>query len=125
MKITRVYAPRVWRMAAVSYTLFTGTLLALTASLGSGPLPAVFWIVLVGMAAYRGNDRLAAARAAISHPSIRTRRWFYRMASPLVAFLFLGNVAASLWSRTLTWKGVTYRRNAPNDTAVLGRVPSE
>ncbi len=123
MKITRVYAPAVWRMALVSYTLFTGTLLALTLSLGSGPLPALFWLTLVGMAAYRGNNRLAAARRTISHPSIQTRRWFYCLASPLIAFLFLGNIAAAIWSRKIVWKGITYRMNAPNDTVVLGRDP--
>jgi hypothetical protein len=126
MKITRVYAPRVWRVGVVSYTLFTATLAALTWSLGSGPLPVAFWTTLVVMAAYRGNLRLAAARRAISHPSIRTRRWFYRLASPLVAFLFLGNIAAAVWSRTIVWKGVRYRMNSPNDTVVLGRdLPDE
>jgi cellulose synthase/poly-beta-1,6-N-acetylglucosamine synthase-like glycosyltransferase len=121
MRITRVYSPGIWKVALASYSLFTGTLVALAFSVVSGPAPAAFWIVLVGLAAVRADYRLVAARRSIDDPSLRGRRWFYRLAAPLLAFLYLGNLLAAAGSRRIVWKGVTYRMDSPRRTIIEDR----
>ena len=118
IKITRVYAPSVWRIGFTSYTLFNVTFLWLALRLGSGTVAVGLWISLYLLAAVRANARLQAAKLSISASSPTVGRWFYLLAPPFVALLYQWNLIASLFSRRIDWKGIRYTMIGPNRTIV-------
>jgi ceramide glucosyltransferase len=119
IRITRVYAPRIWRVSFVSYTLFNLTFLWMSVLILAGRWWLLGpWLAVYGLATLRSEVRRRAVRHAISHPSLETRRWFYRLATPLVALLYQVNFVLSALSRRIVWKDVVYRMISPEETQV-------
>ncbi|HEX8070448.1 MAG TPA: glycosyltransferase family 2 protein [Pyrinomonadaceae bacterium] len=130
MKITRVYAPHLWRIVLGSNLLFVlvffgGVLLAL-ARLTTG---ASFWppLVLVGviylLGAAKAALRLRAVALALAPAGVRfggRTHAAHPTLWPLTAALYAGNALAAALSRRLDWRGIAYELKSPNETIVQG-----
>ncbi|MFN0120599.1 MAG: glycosyltransferase [Blastocatellia bacterium] len=130
MIITRVYAPAVWKMTALtqafySLTFWTSLLyLGLTALRGNTDIRVALTlggIFLCG--AVSGVMRYLTATRVID--SVREQSggdwWGYALLFPFSSLIYLYNIARSALTRTITWRGIQYRMNSPGNTEILGR----
>lgn len=130
--ITKVYAPKLWRMVCLTNLLFTvvflsaiGLLLDRVARGGNltWPMLALALIYLPGVA--KGIVRVWAV--GLMRPELADElqrfRWAYWLFHPLVSLLYVVNGFASAISREITWRGIRYRLVSPMVTEVIG--PSE
>lgn len=120
IKITRVYAPGVWRLAFVGFTVFLAAFGWLTLMLPVEPRAWIPWSVLYVLAGVRADVAHQAAQRSIDDPALARDRWLYRLLPPLAALLYGYNLWASLVSRRVAWKGIRYTMVAPDRTRVEG-----
>jgi ceramide glucosyltransferase len=131
MTITRVYAPHVWRLALVSHLLFNVTFWGGLLLVGVRNRPALDWLlaaIFVAGVASAAIRRIVAGKVLTRHLDLETAalpRWTWLMVvvSPGVSLLYLYNLAASAWSRRITWRGIGYEMVSPSETLV--RHPAE
>ncbi|HJQ34189.1 MAG TPA: glycosyltransferase family 2 protein [Pyrinomonadaceae bacterium] len=128
LKITRVYAPHLWRLVLVSNLLFVlvffgGLVLtAARAALGlsfAWPLTLVSVIFLLGV--WKAFFRLRAVALALEDQHDRLRRgvWAHLLLWPLTAALFLYNALAAAASRRIVWRGIGYELKSPTETEII------
>ncbi|MGC1414172.1 MAG: glycosyltransferase family 2 protein, partial [Candidatus Acidiferrum sp.] len=126
--ITRVYAERIWAIAAGTHllyclTLLLGTLLTLSAffaSLAAFPFAALTFLpVLLSM--IRGALRAAGVSEVLPayKSQIAGQAWIYVLLTVFVPFLYVGNFLTSLITRKIRWRGVTYEVISPEQTRIL------
>ena len=118
IRITRIYAPRIWALGVTTYTLFNITFLWLTLAMFTEVPFFLLWLAVYALAGVRADARLQAASHVIHHSSLAEHRWFYRLSPPLVGILYQMNFVASFWSRRVVWKGIRYTLISPNRTRV-------
>jgi GT2 family glycosyltransferase len=119
IRITRVYAPRIWRIGIVTYTLFNLTFFWTSVAILTGRWGLILpWVIIYGLTVARSELRLRSVRHVIDDPSVEARRWFYRLSTPLVTLLYELNFALSIVSRRITWKNVVYTMVSPAETRV-------
>jgi cellulose synthase/poly-beta-1,6-N-acetylglucosamine synthase-like glycosyltransferase len=129
LKITRVYAPHLWRLVLVSNLLFVAvffgglTLAAARAALGlsfAWPLAAVAVIFLLGV--WKSFFRLRAVALALEdqHERLRAGVWAHLLLWPLTAAVFLYNAVAAGLSRRIVWRGIGYELKSPAETEIIG-----
>ncbi|HVG39250.1 MAG TPA: glycosyltransferase [Pyrinomonadaceae bacterium] len=130
MKITRVYAPHFWKIVLVTGTIFAGVFFGGLVVVGHGLLTgkgfipplmfvAVIFLLGAGKAVYRlravglvlGGDRRESAAGAAAH-----LLWW-----PAASLLFTINAYAALFSRRITWRGITYELKSPVETVIIER----
>jgi cellulose synthase/poly-beta-1,6-N-acetylglucosamine synthase-like glycosyltransferase len=132
LKITRVYAPHLWRIVLVSNFLFVavfyGGLALALARYGRGlpyatPLVLVACLFALGSAkaclrlravalAFAPERKIWRAPAVAAHVSL----W------PLASALFLYNALAAALSRRICWRGITYELKSPSETVIINRT---
>jgi cellulose synthase/poly-beta-1,6-N-acetylglucosamine synthase-like glycosyltransferase len=128
LKITRVYAPHLWRFVLISNLLFVtvffgGIALAATrAALGldaEWPLAVVSVVFLLGV--WKSFFRLRAVALVLEdrHAELRAGLWAHLLLWPLTAALFLHNSLAAALSRRITWRGIEYELKSPVETAII------
>ncbi|HYY42227.1 MAG TPA: hypothetical protein VE775_05800, partial [Pyrinomonadaceae bacterium] len=129
LKITRVYAPHLWRIVLASNLLFVmvfygGLLLvgwrAWRGAAFAMPLTLIAAIFLLG--ATKAHLRLRAAALVLATEGVRPRGatlcaqlslW------PVTAALYAYNAIAAGLSRRIKWRGIAYELRAPTETVVL------
>lgn len=127
MKITRVYAPHLWKAVLVSGMLFVPTffggiaLVIARAALGltyAWPLLLLAMVYLLGV--WKAWLRLSAVRLALKgHSDLLRRDAFSQLFLwPLTTLLFLYNALAAAFSRRITWRGITYELRSPTETII-------
>lgn len=128
MRITRVYSPRVWRLACVSHGLynltFWGGFLWLMVSSLTGTLNRSLAILLAGVflfGAITGVMRafVAARLLAAGHGR---KWWAYLSLGPVVSLVYLYNIIASARTTRIVWRGIGYDLISPNETVILHRA---
>jgi cellulose synthase/poly-beta-1,6-N-acetylglucosamine synthase-like glycosyltransferase len=128
--ITKVYSKRNWALGAATHFLYCLTLplgLAVTLTNFFATLPAFHLAILTFvpmlLAAIRGGLRVSAATSVL--PSSRTQiagqAWMYIVLGIFIPYLFLGNFVASLFTRKIKWRGVTYELVSPQQTRILAQ----
>jgi ceramide glucosyltransferase len=119
--IGRIYAPYSWTVSMlVHLTSLTLGALGLTA-IASGE-----WFASVLLLSYwviNGIGSLAVCRAALRRLSARgfavhQRLWPQALWGPAVTALALVNMVASLTTRTITWRGISYTMRSPQHVVV-------
>ena len=88
-------------------------------------LPAFHLVMLTFLpmllAAIRGGLRVAGATEVL--PALRAhivgQAWMYIVLGVFIPYLFLLNFAASLFTRKIRWRGVTYELISPQQTRIL------
>ena len=113
IKITRVYWPALFALAAVSHTLYSGFLIAglLTAIQGSR-LAAVLLASVLSLSAANGAIR---ARAL----GFERHRWAYAVLAPVSSLLTLQAVVRAFFSRRIEWRGRVYEMRSPHETVIV------
>ena len=112
--ITRVYHPALWRIGFAGHIIFNAAFWSLPFA-----HPAL-WLAVYGMAAAKSWIRYTAVRKIVAAPALSRRAWFYILASPLVASLYLYNLIASTLSTEIVWREIHYKLISPNETLVFG-----
>ncbi len=131
LKITRVYAPHLWRIVLISNLLFVAVffggiaLASVRAALGlsfAWPLFLVCVIFLLGM--WKAFFRLRAVALALDeyHAELRAGLWAHLLLWPLAAALFLYNALAAALSRRIVWRGIGYELISPTETAIISPI---
>lgn len=129
LKITRVYAPKLWAFVLVSNLLFVSVffgglaLAAWRAAAGlsyAWPLVIVSAVFLLGL--WKAFFRLRAAALVLEehHGRLRRDAWAHLTLWPLTAALFLYNAAAAGLSRRIVWRGIGYELKSPTETEIIG-----
>lgn len=130
MRITRIYAPRIWQLACTSHLLynltFWGGLAWLMAAAILGKLSFVLALLLTGiflLGATTGWTRAVVATQLLVSNRARIHKlwWAYVLLGPLVSLLYLYNVFASAWSNRIVWRGIGYEMTSPHETNILHR----
>ena len=130
IKITRAYAPHLWKFvflgsALFTLTFFAGSLLVLArASLGlSFIIPLALLCVIFLLGAAKGFVRWQAAMI----PLAKYRRELWRdlaaqiLLWPFASLLYLYNAIAAGLSRRIQWRGITYELKSPTEAVIISR----
>jgi ceramide glucosyltransferase len=126
--ITRVYASKMWRAAALTHllyclTLLLGFYLILTTLFEGRP---VFHLVILGflpllLSSIRAGLRLSGVTEAL--PTARTQIMglasVYILLPLVMPFLYLANLVNSLLTRKIRWRGLVYELISPQQTRVF------
>jgi cellulose synthase/poly-beta-1,6-N-acetylglucosamine synthase-like glycosyltransferase len=130
IKITRVYAPHLWKFVLLGGVLFAptffgGSLLVLVrAALG---LSFVIPLVLIGVIFLLGAAKGFVRWQAVMIPLARYRRELRRdlaaqiLLWPFASLLYLYNGIAAGLSRRIEWRGITYELKSPSETVIISR----
>jgi cellulose synthase/poly-beta-1,6-N-acetylglucosamine synthase-like glycosyltransferase len=134
IKITRVYAPHLWKLVLFSNLLFVlvfyGGLALSAARAAAGhtfewPLALTCAIYLLGT--WKAFFRLHAVALPLGqyHAELRRGVWAHLLLWPLASVLYLYNALAAALSRRINWRGITYELKSPTETAIISGVPTE
>lgn len=127
MKITRVYAPDLWKLSLVGSGLFclvtVWSLLLLFSTDRTAFWPGVLTLLLVSIFSF-GKARLRMKAVELALPRYqcglqKQRIWQYTLWLLTPPIFFYNAVAAGL-SRRMVWRGRTYELVSPNETRVIG-----
>ena len=126
--ITRVYAQKMWGIAAGTHLLYClslviGTILTLNDFLATRPafhLAALTFLPVL-LAMIRGALRAAGVSEVLpAHRSqIAGQAWIYVLLTVFIPFLYLVNFISSLLTRKIRWRGITYELIAPEQTRIV------
>lgn len=111
--ITRVYNPRMWRLAFVSQLIFNVAFWPLLVR--GSLLAAVIYLLSVG----KNWVRLDAVRSVLPSAVLSNSRWFYILSSPFIGLLYLYNLLRSAFTREIVWRQIHYKLISPSQTDVL------
>ncbi|PWT88391.1 MAG: hypothetical protein C5B55_13195 [Blastocatellia bacterium] len=130
IKITRVYAPQLWKPLLLGSSLFVivffgGWLLAvIRASLGSDVrLLIAVLLFLFALGAWKSIIRWRAVRLPLAHyrRELNIDLFSQIFLWPLASLLFLYNAIVAGFSRRIDWRGITYELKSPNETVIIKR----
>jgi ceramide glucosyltransferase len=135
LKITRVYAPRLWRIVLVSNLLFGAVFyggLALTLARFRRGSPYALPLALVASIFALGSAKAVLRLRAVA-VALAPERKIWRAPTlaahvllwPLASALFLYNASAAALSRRIRWRGITYELKSPSETVIIDSTRSE
>ena len=128
MKITRVYAPRLWQLSLFGSALFTSVMIAafligmLRQKIDFALCAAIATIILVStFSISKAWLRLNAAKLVLPQYKTELDRQFWPQITLwlLTPPLFFYNCLAALFSRRMTWRGITYELKSPSETVII------
>ncbi|MGB7207611.1 MAG: glycosyltransferase family 2 protein [Pyrinomonadaceae bacterium] len=126
MKITRVYASKLWLLSFFGSGLFNlvviCSLLIVSAASGIEFFAAAITLLTVGIFSLaKSTLRLKAVMLVLSdyRAELKHQYWTHNILTFLTPALFLYNCVAAALSRTMTWRGVTYKLTAANKTEIV------
>jgi len=134
LKITRVYAPHLWKPLLIGSALFVLVFFGgfgfviLRAVLGLSFLtPLVLLLIIFSMGAMKSHLRLRAVTQIINDQRAKSpaSTIAHVMLWPLASALYLCNASAAAFSRRITWRGITYELKSPNETKILSEKSAE
>jgi ceramide glucosyltransferase len=126
--ITRVYSPRLWKLAALGHlfycaAVFVGVGCWLSAILAGAPAMQFLTLTLLilGIAAIRGVLRLVAVMDLLPEwrDTILAYAWAWTLLAPLVPFAYLYNSVVAAFCRQIRWRGIRYKLISSHQTQLL------
>ena len=135
LKITRVYAPRLWRIVLISNLLFVAVFyggLALSLSRFARGLPCALPLAFVAAVFVLGSAKALLRLRAVAL-AFESEQRLWRAASvashvllwPLSSALFLYNALAAGCSRRIRWRGIDYELKSPTETVIINATQTE
>ena len=126
--ITRVYAQKIWRAAAVTHLLYCVTvLLGLALTVGDliSERPALhiaaltFFVLL--LSAIRASLRIVAVTEILSgsKAQIMNQAWVNIALSAAIPFVYLINFTHSVLTRKIRWRNINYELISSNQTRII------
>jgi cellulose synthase/poly-beta-1,6-N-acetylglucosamine synthase-like glycosyltransferase len=126
--ITRVYAERVWGLAALTHlvyclTILLGGILIMGELLAQRPVFHIMTLTFLPLllSVIRGALRLIGVTEALpaARSQIMSQAWIYLLLTLFVPFLYVANFVNSLVTRKIRWRGVAYELVSPQQTRVV------
>jgi ceramide glucosyltransferase len=126
--ITRIYARKIWKYAAVTHFLYCLTLLLGTVLTGVDVLAtrpsfhlATLTFVPVLLSMIRGALRAAGITEVLPtfRSQIASQAWIYVLLTVFIPFFYLVNFVSSILTRKIRWRGVVYELVSPQQTRIL------
>jgi hypothetical protein len=126
MKITRVYAPHLWKASFAGSILFTFTFWT-----GFGLLFFVsgfhFWVtlafllVIFAFGAAKAHLRLKAVKLVLKNYEKELNGQFFRQTTlwTIAPILYFYNCFRALLSRKIVWRGIRYELKSPRETVII------
>ncbi len=130
MRITRVYSPRVWRLAVITHSLFNiafwgGLLWLIAASINgeSNHHLAYVLAVIYGLGMITGMVRALVATRLLktNRRHVKNQLWAYALLGPIVSLIFLYNIVAASRTTRILWRGIGYEMISPSETLIYQR----
>jgi ceramide glucosyltransferase len=130
LKITRVYAPHLWKPVLIGSLLFCtvffgGLALALARGLLGLPytVPLVIVFLIYALGAAKAFIRLRAVSVAVVDYQEQLSRTLpaQMLLWPLASALFLINAVTAACSRRIRWRGITYDLKSPTEAVIISR----
>ena len=134
MKITRVYAPHLWKAALLGSLLFVPVffgglaLVIIRAALGlSFVVPLMLLAIIYLLGVWKAYLRLRAVMLALApHQADLFRDAPAQLLLwPLASAIYLYNTVGAAFSRRIRWRGISYELKSPQETVIIPRVRSE
>jgi ceramide glucosyltransferase len=135
LKITRVYAPHLWRIVLVSNSLFVAVFyggLAISLWRIYRGLPCALPLALVASIFILGSAKAVLRLRAVAL-AFEPEKHVWRAQSiaahillwPLSSALFLYNSLAAARSRRISWRGIDYELKSPSETVIINATQPE
>jgi len=130
LKITRSYAPHLWRGVLIGSLLFVfvffgGIALVIArAFLGQTfAAPLVLLLIILALGSIKSYSRLRAVSRVVSDRHIHSVATTLAHVTlwPLASLVYLYNSLAAAVSRRIIWRGITYELKSPTETVILSR----
>jgi ceramide glucosyltransferase len=130
IKITRVYAPQLWKPLLLGSSLFTlvffgGILLLLTRIATGLPWLLLFLVLCVvfALGAIKSVMRLRVIEIPLADYKSELRRDLpaHFFLWPVASLLYLYNAIAAGFSRRISWRGITYELKSPGEAVIISR----
>lgn len=132
LKITRVYAAHLWQPLLVGSLLFCsvffgGIALVVTRVMRQLDyfLPLVLLVVIYLLGAAKALIRLRAVTAPLAN--YRKPLWTslpaHLLLWPFASALYLFNAIVAAFSRTISWRGITYELKSATEAVIIAREP--
>jgi ceramide glucosyltransferase len=131
IKITRVYAPQLWKPLLLGCSLFTivffGGIVLLLTRIALG----LSWIVLFAvlcvvfaLGAIKAVIRLRVVQIPLAdyRRELRKDMIAHFFLWPVASLLYLYNAIAAGFSRRIEWRGITYELKSPNEAVIISRT---
>jgi cellulose synthase/poly-beta-1,6-N-acetylglucosamine synthase-like glycosyltransferase len=130
IKITRVYAPQLWKPLLLGCSLFTivffGGILLLFTRIALGQSWLVLFLVLCLVFAL-GAIKAVIRLQVVGIPLVDYKRELRRdmlahfFLWPVASLLYLYNAIAAGFSRRITWRGIAYELKSPHEAVIISR----
>jgi ceramide glucosyltransferase len=128
LKITRVYAPHLWKPLLISSLLFTlvffgglGLILSRAFSRLSYTAPLVMLALIYALGAAKSYIRLKAVCIPLANYRRELSRSFlpHLILWPPASALYLWNAIRAAFSRRIEWRGITYELKSATETVII------
>ena len=128
LKITRTYAPHLWKAVLIGSAIFAVTfcggiaLLIWRAAMGeSFATPLVLLLVILALGSMKSHLRLRAVSIAISDRRLRSMGTTLAHLTfwPLASLFYLYNALAAVFSRRIKWRGISYELKSPTEVLII------
>jgi ceramide glucosyltransferase len=128
LKITRIYAPHLWRSVLIGSILFTtvffGGLILVIARAAQGlsfVVPSLLLLIIYALGAEKSYIRLRAVAASLKsyHKQLFKSLPAHLLLWPLASALFLVNAIVAACSRRIEWRGITYELKSATEAVII------
>jgi cellulose synthase/poly-beta-1,6-N-acetylglucosamine synthase-like glycosyltransferase len=119
--ITRVYEPKLWRVAFIGQTIFNVTFwwsLLRMLGLWPDPVAAGVWLTLFLLSGLKSWIRLDAVGSVLPSGTLSKWKWSYILLAPLGSLLYEYNMVRSAFTRDIIWRQRRYSLISPQRTIV-------
>jgi ceramide glucosyltransferase len=119
--ITRVYEPKLWRVAFIGQTIFNVTFwwsIVRILKTWPDPVAASVWITLFVLSGLKSWIRLEAVRTVLPSGTLSKWKWSYILLAPLGSLLYEYNMVRSAFTRDILWRQRRYSLISPQHTIV-------
>ncbi len=130
LKITRAYAPHLWKAVLIGSMIFVLAffggiaLVIFRAATGQSFATSLFLLLIIfALGAMKSHLRVRSVGTAIRNEKANSFAATLAHVSlwPLASALYLYNALAA-FSRRITWRGITYELKSPNETVIISRL---
>ena len=132
IKITRVYAPHLWKAVLMGGLIFVSVffggslLVVIRVALGLSVTPALILLgIIFTVGAAKAWMRWRAVRLALANYGSEVHSgWLAHLFLwPLATALFLYNSVEAGFSRRIEWRGISYELKSPTEAVIISREP--
>ncbi|MEO7971641.1 MAG: glycosyltransferase [bacterium] len=130
LKITRVYAPHLWKPVLIGSLLFClvffgGAALVVARAMNhdSTAIPLLLLLIIYLLGTLKAHIRMKALLSVMPAYATELRRgWIFHLVLwPFTSALYLWNALVAAASRRIKWRGITYELKSPTEAVIIAR----